>query len=206
MLKRMHPTAERLVSTVVVLLDAKDPSKILVDEVLTKSGVSKGSLYHHFADFSDLIEAAMIVRFASTVDASIGAITRVVTTATSAQEVLAGLERVTDETQGPATAAYRAERIRSLALATTNERFRAALGVEQRRLTESVADIVREGQLKGWIRPHLDPQVVAVFIQAYTLGQIVDDIADIPMDAAAWNALVDDVARQIFVVDTSDLS
>lgn len=206
MLKRMHPTAERLVNTVVVLLDAKDPSKILVDEVLSKSGVSKGSLYHHFADFSDLIEAAMIVRFASTVDASIAAITRVVMTATNSQEVLAGLEKVTDDSQGPATADIRAERIRALALATTNERFRAALGVEQRRLTESVADIVREGQLKGWIYPNLDPQTVAVFIQAYTLGQIVDDIADLPMNTEAWNALIDDVARKIFVVDSPELS
>ena len=199
MSKRVHPTAERLIETVVVLLDEKDPSKILVEEVLTVSGVSKGSLYHHFADFSDLIEAALIVRFASVVDASVASITNAVVTSESPQEVLVKLARVTEATQGPATAGIRAERIRALALASTSERFRIALGVEQQRLTGSVADIVRQGQEKGWFRTELDPIVVAVFIQSYTLGQIVNDLVDEPMDVDAWNRLIDQVARAIVV-------
>ena len=44
----MHPTAEKLIDTVSEMLDGEHPHAILVDDVLSASGVSRGALYHHF--------------------------------------------------------------------------------------------------------------------------------------------------------------
>ena len=193
-----HPTRERLVMTVVAFLDERDPSRITVDEVLQESGISKGSLYHHFEDFSDLIEAALVRRFAQTVDASIAALTMVNVQARTREDLLQGLRTVTEETQQAELQPVRAERLRAIGLATTSERFRIALAAEQQRLTTALADLWREAQDRGMFTRDIDPYAAAVFIQAYTLGQVVNDITDEKMNVQAWIDMIDRITRLAF--------
>jgi AcrR family transcriptional regulator len=196
--KSPHPTRERLIDTVVVMLDGDHPDKINVDDVLLKSGISKGSLYHHFEDFNDLIESALVRRFSGTVDANIEAISTLVAQATSQVEFLEGLQAVTIATQAQERAPMRFERARALGMAGWNPRFQKVLGEEQRRLTEALTDLFREAQHKGWMNAQFDPHAAAVLIQAYTLGQVVNDIDDEPMSRDAWNALIHRLTDQVF--------
>jgi AcrR family transcriptional regulator len=186
-----HPTRERLIATMADLLDKKAPEQINVDEVLNVSGISKGSLYHHFEDFSDLLEVAYLRRFAAYVDLSSDSIAEIIATSTSRDELLNGLREITRRTQAPDLASLRLERLRAIGLAGGNERFRARLAVEQQRLTDALADLVREAQVKGWCRPDFDPHVIAVFIQAYTLGRVLDEISESPIDNDQWVAFID---------------
>jgi AcrR family transcriptional regulator len=186
-----HPTRERLIDTMISLLDQKAPEQINVDEVLSVSGISKGSLYHHFEDFSDLLEVAYLRRFAAYVDLSSEAIAEVIATSTSRDEMLTGLRAITRRTQAPDLASVRLERLRAIGLAGGNDRFRARLAVEQQRLTDALADLVREAQVKGWFRSDFPPHVVAVFVQAYTLGLVLDEITESPVDNDEWVAFID---------------
>ena len=186
-----HPTRERLVDTMISLLDQKAPEAITVDEVLAVSGISKGSLYHHFEDFSDLLEVAYLRRFAAYVDLSSEAIAEVIATSTSRDEMLTGFREITRRTQAPDLASVRLERLRAIGLAGGNDRFRARLAVERQRLTDALADLVREAQVKGWFRSDFPPHVVAVFVQAYTLGRVLDEIAESPVDNNEWVAFID---------------
>jgi hypothetical protein len=63
--------------------------------------------------------------------------------------------------------------------------------LEQQRLTDALADLVREAQVKGWFRSDFPPHVVAVFVQAYTLGRVLDEIAESPVDNTEWVAFID---------------
>lgn len=197
--KSPHPTRERLIDTVVVMLDGDHPDKINVDDVLLKSGISKGSLYHHFEDFNDLIESALVRRFSRTVDSNIDAITTLVAQATSQQDLLDGLHQITIATQAQDRAPMRFERARALGMAGWNPRFQRVLGEEQRRLTEALTDLFREAQHKGWMNGTFDPHAAAVLIQAYTLGQVVNDVDDEPMSRDAWNALIRRLVERVFV-------
>jgi AcrR family transcriptional regulator len=173
------------------LLDQKAPEQINVDEVLSVSGISKGSLYHHFEDFGDLLEVAYLRRFAAYVDLSSESIAEVIATSTSRDEMLTGLRVITRRTQAPELAGVRLERLSAIGLASGNDRFRARLAVEQQRLTDALADLVREAQVKGWFRSDFPPHVVAVFVQAYTLGRVLDEIAESPVDNDEWVAFID---------------
>lgn len=190
-----HPTRERLIETMASLLDQKAPEQINVDEVLSISGISKGSLYHHFEDFSDLLEVAYLRRFATYIDVSNDAIAEVITSSRTREEMLAGMKKVTSRAQSPDLAAVRLERIRAIGLAGGSERFRKRLAVEQQRLTDAMADLVRESQAKGWFRSEFDPHVVAVFVQAYTLGRVLDEVSEHPVSNDQWVAFIDHIVE-----------
>jgi AcrR family transcriptional regulator len=194
----IHPTKERLILTTVELMGGEHPDKVHVDQVLAVSGISKGSLYHHFDDFSELIESALIYRFSINVDRNIDAITNLVTSVNNREDFFNGLGHITAMTQGAELAAIRFERARALGIAGNSDRFRAKLGAEQQRVTDALADLFREAQAKGWMNTQFDPQAAAVFIQAYTLGKVVDDVTPDPMSHEAWIALISRVAEKVF--------
>jgi AcrR family transcriptional regulator len=197
--KAHHPTKAKLIATVVELMQSENPELVNVEHVLEISGISRGSLYHHFEDFSELLEAAQIDIFSIYVDLTVEKIGAVVQNAKSREDFIQGIKKVTRATQNPQLTTMRAQRIGAIALATGNERFKKALGLEQERLTDSIADLFREGQEKNLAESFFDPRVAAVFIQAYTLGRIVDDITPNHVDPDAWNALIDSIVEGVFI-------
>lgn len=190
MAKTSHPTRDRLIETMAQLLDGSDPEHITADQVLNASGVSKGSLYHHFEDFEDLLEAALISRFSTNVDATIDHLAAILATATSRDELVAALRKVNEFDQDQSRSRFRLERARAAGLTYSSPRFHDALGAEQQRLTDAFTDLFSEAQNKGWMSSELDARATAVFVQAYTVGRVVDDIAPEKADPQAWVELI----------------
>ena len=81
-MRDIHPTKTRLIETTVALISEFGPQGFTVDQLLDTSKISKGSLYHHFEDFHDVIIAAQVERFALYVEEDIVNITGVVLAAT----------------------------------------------------------------------------------------------------------------------------
>jgi AcrR family transcriptional regulator len=185
-----HPTKARLIEITAGLLENQFPQEIQVDEILEKSGISKGSLYHHFHDLGELLEAAQVAKYAAWVDRSIGLIVPVLSGAKTRDDIIEGLRVLTKYTQSSEYQQTRFYRARTLANSETSERFKIALGVEQDRLTAALEDLVAEAKNKGLFRPELDNRVVAVFIQSYTLGKIVNDIVPEPLAQEKWDDFI----------------
>ncbi|CAN2222608.1 AcrR Transcriptional regulator [Candidatus Nanopelagicaceae bacterium] len=195
MLSSFHPTKAKLVETAVELLETKLPTDISVDEILEISGISKGSLYHHFEDLGELLEFAQIARYAAWVDRSVGLIVSIISQAKTQDELFAGVVRMSEITQSLEFKPHRYERARTIANSVSSPRFAAALAVEQKRLTDSLEDVIREVKEKGFFKKDLNPRVAAVFIQSYTLGKIVDDVVDSPVDQKAWNDFINNMVK-----------
>jgi AcrR family transcriptional regulator len=200
--RTIHPTKEKLIATMVSLMEEHALSNIQVDDVLRESNISKGSLYHHFENFEDLVESALIARFASSVDISIELVGHVVHDAKSAEEFVKKIIEVTTVTQGRERSKFRLERARVIGLSVNSPNLLRALEQEQDRLTIAMADIVREAQEKGWVSKAFDAKTIAVFIQAYTLGRVIDDVASNyqHIESDDWNNVVNAAVKSLLTV------
>lgn len=195
--RREHATKAKLIETVLELAGNGPLEVLSVDQVLGVSQISRGSLYHHFEDFYHLLEVAEARRFAKYVDLSIEKMSEILQRSKTKEEARLGLLKSTRATQSPDIDWMRRQRIMALARASESTRFHKALGQEQQRMTDAFVEIISAAQEKGIVRPDLDPRAIAVLIQAYTIGRVVDDITTKQVDPDAWYSLIDNVADMI---------
>jgi AcrR family transcriptional regulator len=181
------------------MLETKKPSEILADEVLEVSGVSKGSMYHHFQDLQELVETAQLIRYSKWIDASIEFMTTYVLGATNRADFIESLRKLTELTQTADRKGARAERARALAACFDNPRMAKAMGMETQRHTDALADIIHEVQNRGLVRDDVDSKAVAVFIQSYTLGKMVNDYNPTGVQDDVWVNMITDMAVRTFV-------
>lgn len=179
--------------TMVQLLDGPDPEHVTVEDVLNESGISRGSLYHHFADFEELHETGLAFRITQWVNESAAGMQKIMDSARSKEDIRQGIFDITAYSQAASRRLNRLERARAFGLAGFSPRFQAVLGAEQSRMTDALRSLIEEGKQRGWVRSGVDSLAVAVFIQAYTLGRVVDDISPEKVDPDAWINLVNKV-------------
>ena len=155
-------------------------------------------MYHHFEDYAHLVEEVQVARFAAGMDQTLVAISRIGRDSRNKQEAVASFHALTAEMSAPNRSGLRLERARLLGASLANPRLKKRLAQEQVRLTDALTELVLLFQAKGWACPDLDPRAVAVLMQAYTLGKVVDDIVDQPMSETGWNQLINRVVDQVF--------
>ena len=190
-----HPTKVHLIDAAAVLIDEHGSQGFTVEQLLETSNISKGSLYHHFEDFHDVIMQAQVLRFARYVEEDIAALTNVLLAATSREDMFSRLDLISRATHDLARSVRRADRIEILAGTRHSEKMKNALAPTQARLTGAIADLVREMKAKDFVSGDLDPGSVAVFIQAYSLGLIVNDVSNEPIDMEKWHTMISRMTR-----------
>lgn len=167
--------------------------------VLDRSNISKGSLYHHFEDIYHLLEAAMIVRYARYVDTNIAALQALLSAAKTGEDFYLGLSHLSAVTQGEGMKRARQERALTIGRAITSPRMSVLLQGEQQRLTDALVQLIKDAQARKLCNQEIDSHALAVLMQAWTLGKIVDDLSENPVDNDAYLALVNRVIREVFV-------
>lgn len=194
----LNETKQHLIQATSELMDEVSLEEISASMVLERAGASKSSMYHFFEDFSDLLEETFLVRFAASVKASDTAIKEIIEKSTTQDGFFKAIEAVTKSSQARENSAIRFQRARMLARSERHDRFRKSLGEIQEKLTNSLAEAFEMAQQKGFVNKEVEPRTGAVFIQAYTLGKVVDDITQSHMNDKDWEKLIGRVLREVF--------
>jgi AcrR family transcriptional regulator len=192
-----NETRQNLIKATSELMDLHAIEDISASMILERAGASKSSMYHFFEDFGDLLDETYVVRFGENVRVSIVVIEKIIARSTTKEEFFVALDRLTASTQDRALASLRFSRARELARSERNEKFQKSLGKLQQQLTDSLTSAFQTAQDKGFLNKDFEARTGAVFIQAYTLGRIVDDITDNQMNDADWQKLIGRIARQV---------
>lgn len=189
----LHPTRKKLTETWLQLSDEVGQENVTVDDLLKRSGVSKGSLYYHFVDYDDLIAAALAERYAEGVDRSVSQCDALLQRCATREDFLAGIRLLVEQTSGPKTAHFRLARAQIIGMCASNAALRTRIADEQRRMSGTIEAMLAEAQARSWLRPDLNVAAAALLVQAYTFGKVIDDIALEPIDETAWLDLISDL-------------
>jgi AcrR family transcriptional regulator len=195
-----HPTKEALLDYVSALLDSKNPSELRSDEVLEATSISKGSLYHHFADFSDLIEEALVWRFSKSIDLAVNVLFVALKAAASQEEfrsiLLARQRFVADH----AESLFR-DRINIQSMSLASPRFLAKIADQQERLTLGWMELIANVQEKGWGKHKIDSRAMAVLIQSTAVGPVIDRMSITHIDPQVWQNSVNQLIADLLFSD-----
>ncbi len=195
-------TRSKLVRAALDIIEAHGIDALRIDDVAADVGVTKGSLYWHFADREALIHAALAQHIADSLEAAYASTYDAVTPADGKIDYLA---RVAPHIVDPYDAEAMDRRWRRLemlcAIRRDPELWQRAQEMHASSL-ERFTDLMVEVQSKGLMRPDVDPKSVAVAIQAIGMGSIWIDIvgADAP-DPGSWHMMMMFLIQSLFPND-----
>lgn len=189
-MKTVHPTKKTLIDAVAKMMDEISPEQITSEMVLQSTGISKGSLYHHFSDYQELLEAAEIQRFTEYVDSTLDALAIILDSTGSREELQTAFVQVAKIRQQANSEAMRFERAYVAGAARYSPKLRELLGAEQERITERFIEIIQICQDRGWARTDFDARAIAVLMQSTMIGRVIDDISPVHMESDEWVRII----------------
>ena len=95
----------------------------------------------------------------------------------------------------------RLERAQIVSLAQNNPRLLKKFTVETDRMTASFEDLIREVIDRKLFKPNLEPRAIALFIQAYTFGLVLNDLSGNKVKYEDWVSLINQVISEVFLND-----
>jgi AcrR family transcriptional regulator len=188
-----HPTRLQIIDVAATILKTAGVPGFHMDDVLAATGLTRGAVYHHFDNVDDLVESALLAVYAEGLSANIALVERLMASATTSAEFRAGVLRANEAyVYNVALRKVRTLRAHALGATAAGSRMADALGVAQQRLTDAYVAMITDAQRRGWVRPHLNPEALAVFVQAYSFGIIIDDVSERHLSPDSWAQLIAD--------------
>ena len=190
LMKDMHPTKSHLIEAVSTYLDGHQGQDPCSDQVLLLSGISKGSMYHHFQDFSELIEMTRIFRFSKYIDHAVDGFKDALSLGGTKDDVRSRFLETVKNRQTIDDKRQRTETAHLLSLSIHHRQLGSVLAKEQERLTQRYADLYAQCVDMGYADKNLDPRSISVLLQSITWGRIVDDISLVQMKNEEWSSII----------------
>jgi AcrR family transcriptional regulator len=169
-------TRNALIEATIELLDENGEQGLRIAEICKRSGISVGSLYHHFGSRDGLIKAARARQFRTSHSTYGGLFVELVLESSSAREFVDGLreilpllhsrERETERLRRFAYIGSAASRPDLLREIQAQETGMITLGAE---LAEALID-------RGWVKDGISARALTAFSVALELGAIVLDL------------------------------
>jgi AcrR family transcriptional regulator len=190
-----HATRAKLIDAAVVLMNEEGSRGFTAEDVLKLSGVSNGSLYHHFKDFRDLVTTAQIRRASRAALGVSEVIPRLIVMSETADEFFARIEELYRYVFDPNRKDYRVARIVGFGAALEDEELGAILVDDQAMASNLFIDLFQQAVVKGFLSPHLRPETLVAWTQAIALGAVSNDLAADPVGADALAKMTVDAIR-----------
>jgi AcrR family transcriptional regulator len=190
--RREHPTKTLLIDTATRLIQEYGPKGFTVDRLLTESGISKGSLYHHFHDFTDVVEEAQVRFNSRALEEDIEGLLWLVGENPSPEhmrQTLRSVMRISGSDERRASRLRRVEFYGQAVHGTAN--FREKLAREQGRQVDVLTGILKKAQDLGVVKMDFSAELFATATMALIFGRVFDDLTEDPMTDAQWFPFID---------------
>lgn len=188
--ERSRGTRDRVLEVALEQLERGGEAAVRIDEINDRSGVSIGSIYHHFGDRDGVIAAAQLRRFSRYAEVEIASLADVVREARDRGQFRRALLQLAKGSHSALRTAERWGRIAVMASTVGREELREDVAHLQTRLTDGFQAHVAQGQARGFFRDDLDARAIAAFVEAWTVGLALNDLDERGVSESAWLAVV----------------
>ncbi|MEI6649602.1 MAG: TetR/AcrR family transcriptional regulator [Actinomycetes bacterium] len=194
-----HPTKEILINSAVDLIQTKGWPNVTSDLVLEASRVSKGSMYYHFKDFHELIEVAQVRIYDHTAAETIAELNTAFENSETKADFFSKIPQIMYGKVEPQLNESRLAQAEVVALALASPRMHEHVGEVQSRINSALVELLTRAQKRGWANPELDPLAMAMFLQAYNFGSVIDLLSESRVEISAWIRLVNLVLDEVLL-------
>lgn len=188
------PTQERALDTIqaaiaatVELLDRLPEHQVTLSEIRRRSGVSQGSLSHHFGSRDGLVAAAHVERYVRICAADRAFLGPFDGALADPQVFIPTILQMIDEMLSEHRHEVRWVRLTAIAAAFGDEDLTRILSETYTALTSSLTTVVESANTSGILRADVDARTVALLLTMHAQGLVLDDLSGVEVDRSTWN-------------------
>ena len=182
-------TRQRLIELAIIELDKNGLSGFDLDDLLAKSKISKGSLYHHFGSKNGLITAAEVHLLLATYEQGNRLLRLLVENTKNADEFASHMELMVRTATNDESQESRRRRLRAIALAQNNPTLAEKIRINQIEGSNYLAETMQIAVDKGWLRPDINVRAFSYWQQGMFFGHKLLDISGEDDLKEPWNEI-----------------
>jgi AcrR family transcriptional regulator len=180
---------QRLIDLALIELDKNGLSGFDLDDLLAKSKISKGSLYHHFGSKNGLITAAEVHLLLATYEQGNRLLRLLVENTKNADEFASHMELMVRTATNDESQESRRRRLRAIALAQNNPTLAEKIRINQIEGSNYLAETMQIAVDKGWLRPDINVRAFSYWQQGMFFGHKLLDISGEDDLKEPWNEI-----------------
>jgi len=174
--RRAAPRVEEAIMVAIDLLEEQGEQGFRISSVKDRTGISIGSLYHHFGSRDGLIKAARAHQLAEAFRSDGEAVTEIALRARTVGEFISRVRDTAVAMVSPEGEQHRLHRIEFIGSAVSRPDLFATVQEMQTAAVDHLEECTRTLAERGWLRPGITPRALATLLLAVGLGRAISDI------------------------------
>jgi len=188
--QRAIETIRAAVAATVELLERLPPSEITLKAIRERSGVSQGSLTHHFGSREALIATAHVARYERSCAADAAFLSRYRGALSTAEEFIPTILDHISEMLSEHRREVRWVRLSAIGAAFRDAELTSTLSSAYTALADELTGYADEARCVGLIEDDADPRSIALLLSMHAQGLVLDDLLGDDVPKVAWHHLM----------------
>jgi AcrR family transcriptional regulator len=198
-------TVERALSVVAQMLDEGGEASLRLAEVSRRSGVSIGSLYHHFESREGLIRAARERQFIESIPEDACEQAEFLAAATSPDDFLDRLVDLLRASSTPERALARRRRLELLGVAASRPESLETVSSAMSKYLDVIDSVALQFEDRGWLRDGIRPRALSLFLYMSSMGRVIWELDQRGSDDDAWIQMIATAAGCLVQIDADPI-
>jgi AcrR family transcriptional regulator len=183
------PAADRLLAATMAAIDEGGEGNVKVQDIADAAGVQIPILYRKFGSRDGLIQAAHIARLRRQTERELGDWSDAMREVETPEQFEALLRTVLAAVCAPERSPGRMKRINIIGSTYGRPALARAISDAQHGTISGIAAVFRHAEQQGWLRQGLDVEAFSAWLAGLTLGRVVIELGESPVDETAWNSM-----------------
>ncbi|MEI6298623.1 MAG: TetR/AcrR family transcriptional regulator [Actinomycetota bacterium] len=179
-------TRSRILNAAIEMMESGGESSVRLSAIAEAMGIKEPSIYHHFANRTELINAAYVEWYWQCLKTDIPVEAMMVLVETK-EDYVRAVRKTMEWSYRPERNHSRAIRLSVLGAAQRNPELAVAINDINKKFLATIADAALVAQQKGWLRTDLDPMAIAYWLHGQIIGRTVAEMDPGHVDLAQWD-------------------